>query len=525
MRASFTRTSSIAGIPSVMQQISSIPASAASMIASAANGGGTKIIVAFAPDRSRANELAQARPIEWFERRQVGDILTRFSSIVPIQQALTQNTITALLDGVFALTLLAIMFFYSVALTVFTLLALMLYLLVRAVTYRPQRDLQEQVLIARAREQSSLIEAVRGIATLRLFGKESARHAAWSGLLIDSTNADIRYSRVGIFQSTTNVAVFTLEAVATVWLAVGLVIEGSFTTGMVFAFLAYKIQFVARATSFVDQAIIFKMLSLHLERLADIALAEEDDAFKEQASAIERCPRGRLELENVVFRYSPAEPLILDGASLRIECGEHVAITGASGSGKTTLMKVMLGLAHIQGGEIIVDGESLERFGIRNYRSGIAAVMQNDTLFSGSLASNIALFDEQVDQERLLRAAENASILEDILRMPMRFETLVGDMGSTLSGGQKQRVLLARALYRDPKILFMDEGTAHLDVALEREVSSKIAAMGITRIIVAHRPDTVRAADRVLRVENGRVYPVSSAEVQHASTGIAASGG
>jgi ATP-binding cassette subfamily B protein RaxB len=209
----------------------------------------------------------------------------------------------------------------------------------------------------------------------------------------------------------------------------------------------------------------------------------------------------------VFYRYSPSDPLVLHGVNLTVEQGDFIAITGPSGGGKSTLLKLLLGLVEPESGEVLVDGLPLNRFGYKSFHSQIAAVLQDDSLFAGTLADNIALFDENVDVERVIRAAMAASIHTDIAQMPMQYETLVGDMGSTLSGGQKQRVLLARALYRQPKILLMDEGTAHLDMEHERIVNQAISAMGITRIIIAHRKETIEAAERTLTMVEGQLHP------------------
>lgn len=216
--------------------------------------------------------------------------------------------------------------------------------------------------------------------------------------------------------------------------------------------------------------------------------------------------KGKIELRDVFYRYSPSDPLVLDGVNLTVEPGEHVAITGPSGDGKSTLVKLLLGLVEPDAGAGLADGLPLARFGYKSFHEQVAAVLQEDSLFAGSLADNIALFDDTVDMNRVVAAAMAASIHDDITRMPMQYETLVGDMGSTLSGGQKQRVLLARALYRQPKILIMDEGTAHLDTAHEHAVNAAISAMGITRIIIAHRQETIAQASRVLVMAGGKLH-------------------
>lgn len=443
-------------------------------------------------------------PIDWFEKRHTGDILSRFQSIGPVQNLLTQGAVAALVDGVMAILTLALMIWYSQLLAFIALVAFALYSIVRLISFSFEREAIEASIVTSGKEQSTLIETLRGMTTLRLFGRETLRHALWQTRLTDAVNADVRVTRIGIWQSTANTLIFGIENIVAIWLAVGFVIDGAgFSVGMVFAYMAYKSQFISKAAALIDQAIAFRMLGLHLERLSDIALSGEDKSFAESAD-LETRLKGRIELRDIFYRYAPSDPLVLDSVNLIVEPGEHVAITGPSGGGKSTLVKVLLGLVEPEAGEVLVDGLPLARFGYKSFHSQIAAVLQEDSLFAGSLADNIALFDDSVDMERVVAAALAASIHDDIARMPMQYETLVGDMGSTLSGGQKQRVLLARALYRQPRILVMDEGTAHLDTGHERAVNEAISAMGITRIIIAHRRETIEAAQRILIMDGGK---------------------
>lgn len=447
-------------------------------------------------------------PVSWFEKRHVGDVLSRFQSITPIQQALTQGAVAALIDGALAVLILIVMFFYSATLTLVALVAFALYALVRFISFSLQRDAQEETIVQHAREQSMMIESIRGIVTLRLFNRESARHAQWQTRLTDAVNADIGLARIGIWQQTANTFILGLETIVVVWLAVGFVMDGGFSVGMVFAYIAYKTQFLQRSASLIDQAIAFRMLGLHLERLSDIALADQD------VSVVATPPpktelKGRIELRDIRFRYAASDPLILDGAQLTVEPGAHVAITGPSGGGKSTLVKILLGLLMPDEGEVLVDGTPLARFGHKNYHDQVGAVLQDDSLFAGSLADNIALFDDAPDMERIVNAARAAAIHDDIARMPMAYESLVGDMGSTLSGGQRQRLLLARALYRQPRLLIIDEGTSQLDTGHERAINKVVAEMGVTRIIIAHRIETVAAADRVYTLVGGKLQEVT----------------
>jgi ATP-binding cassette subfamily B protein RaxB len=445
-------------------------------------------------------------PLPWFEKRHIGDILSRFQSVIPIQQALTQGAIVALLDGLLAILTVMVMAFYSLALTGLALLAFGLYALFRWLSFAPQREAQEATIVTGAKLQSTLVETVSGMSIVRLFNHEPARQALWLTQLTDSLNANVRLARVGIWQKVANGLIFGVETVLSVWLAIGFVMQGGFSLGMVFAFMAYKTLFLTRSSSLIDQIVVFRMLALHLERISDIALANEDVSFTTTPDA--HSPfRGAIELKEIVFRYSPADPIVLDRTSLIVEPGAHVAITGPSGGGKSTLARIILGLAEPDSGAVLIDGRPLARFGHQNYRSQVAGVMQDDHLFAGTIADNIALFDEAADMARILEAAAAAAIHDDIMAMPMGYETLIGNMGSSLSGGQKQRLLLARALYRRPALLLMDEGTSHLDSALETRVNQAIAALGITRIIIAHRAETIAVADAVYRLDRGKLTP------------------
>jgi ATP-binding cassette subfamily B protein RaxB len=305
--------------------------------------------------------------------------------------------------------------------------------------------------------------------------------------------------RTKVAFSTINDAIFGLENIITIYLAARMALADVFTIGMIFAFMSYKGQFIEKGVQLIEKALDFRILELHLERLADIALSKLERGH-DQVLAYIRPIEGRIELRNVFFRYAESEPFVLEDFSLAIEPGEFVTITGPSGGGKTTLMKIMLGLLEPTHGDVLIDGIPLSSVGARAYREQIGAVMQEDQLLSGSIADNICFFDPSFDQQRMIECAQLARIHDEIMAMPMTYNSLIGDMGSSLSGGQKQRVLLARALYRQPRMLFLDEGTAHLDVDNEKHINQSLRCLDMTRISVAHRPDITSGAHRTLRV-------------------------
>jgi ATP-binding cassette subfamily B protein RaxB len=352
---------------------------------------------------------------------------------------------------------------------------------------------------------------VRGIAALKAFGQEGNRQRLWQQQKADAVNAEIKLGRTTAGFEAGGQFILAAERVLFVFLAIGMAMEGVFTIGMIFAFQAYKQQFLDASTRLVDQAINYKLLSVHLNRIADIALAmpeQRAEARSESAQSI----RGEIELRNVGFRYGAGEPEVLRGVNFKIEAGEMVALVGPSGGGKTTLLKIMMGLMEPSYGQVLVDGKPLAAVGLDAWRRRIGSVMQDDGLYAGTLAENIAFFDPEIDMERVVEVATLAAIHQDIEAMPMRYDSLVGDMGSSLSGGQRQRVLLARALYSDPAVLFIDEGTAHLDATSEQQVMKALANRPITRIISAHRPQAIEAASRMVLVRDGHAFPVQKRE-------------
>jgi len=444
-------------------------------------------------------------PMSWFERRHLGDVVSRFESLNAIQRTLTASFLEALVDGVMVLLTLVMMLLYSVKLALIGGAAAALYALLRFALYRPFRQASEEQIVRMAKQQSHFLETVRGMQSIKLFSREVPRTSTWQNLAVDQFNAGIRAQRLGILYQGLNGLLFGIENVVTIWLGALLVLDGSgFSVGMLLAFVSYKTQFVQRIANLVEKALELRMLGLHTERVGDVALSapEPHDA----GSALERLPAdGAIEVKGLSFRYADNEPPVLDGIDLRIETGESVAIVGPSGCGKTTLVKLLLGLLQPSAGSIELGGVGLSNLGLARYRSVVASVMQDDQLFAGSIAENICFFDPQPDHARIEQCARLASVHDDIQAMPMAYNTLVGDMGTVLSGGQRQRVLLARALYRDPKILVLDEATSHLDVARERQVNAAIRALKLTRIIVAHRPETIASADRAIVLGGGRV--------------------
>lgn len=463
-------------------------------------------------------------PIPWFEKRHLGDISSRFGSLKPIQDLLSNSIVSVLLDGIMSITTLIVMLIYSPFLTLIVVSSLIVFLLGRAITFPAMRRMTNEGINLNAKEQSSFLETIRGARAFKLSGQELSRHSLWQNARTNSINNSIKVQQFGLFGASFGTLLSGIETAAILYFGARSVLDGALTLGMLLAFQSYRGHFSNSASAIVNQFFVFRMTELHLVRLADIVHSDvesnlDDAVFSLGSSKDHRSLDGAIELQNVSFRYADEEPWVLRNVNLSIKSGEFVVFIGQSGWGKSTLLKILMGLYEPTEGEVLVDGAPLKIYGQRVYRQQLGVVMQDDQLFAGTLADNISLFDPEIDMERVEEVAKIAAIHHDIIHMPMRFMTIVGDLGSTLSGGQRQRLLLARALYRKPAILFLDEGTANLDPGNEQLVIDAIKNIPITRIVVAHRPAVLDKADRVFGVHPRTVEelpPISQPYRRHA---------
>ncbi|KVP21719.1 peptidase domain-containing ABC transporter [Burkholderia multivorans] len=453
-------------------------------------------------------------PLAYFEQRHIGDVVSRFGSIGTIQSTLTTQFIGALLDGVMAAVTLGMLFLYSPMLTWLVIGLFVLYGMIRWVSYRPFRQANEEHIVYAARAQSNLLESIRGVQAVKLANHQDIRVAAYANAVVETTNKNVAIQRLSIGFSTLQGVISGAGRVVLVWIAAKHVLDGQFSAGMLVAYVSFADQFMSRGAALIGTIIDFRMLRLHGERLADIVLT---DIEGDMEAKVAHAPGTRDDAEppavsvrGVSFRYGETEPWVLENCSFSVAPGESIALVGPSGHGKTTMAKLMLGLLTPEQGSVCIDGVDIRKFGLQPYRDLIGCVMQDDILFAGSIADNICFFDPQPDQARIEEVARLAQIHEDIVAMPMGYQSLVGDMGSSLSGGQCQRVLLARAFYRKPAILMLDEATSHLDVERERMINDAVRAMNVTRIIIAHRPETIRSADRVIELRNGRAQEIGA---------------
>ncbi len=444
-------------------------------------------------------------PLEWFEKRHLGDLTSRFGSLGPVKDALTQGLVTVIVDGLMALAMLAMMLGYDAMLAGIVLGACALYLISRLVQIPALMRITMDEIHAGAKAETSFLESMRSMPAVRVYSQERGRMELWQNHQALALNAGIRRSKLMLLGDGFRTLLFGLETIAVIYFGARHILDGALSIGMLYAFLSYKNNFTARFGDLIAQGLELRLLRVHLERLADPYAAQPELSRQAAPTA---AVAGDLELMKVCFRYGEHEPWVLRDLELRVPKGAFVAFVGPSGGGKTTLLKLLLGQALPTDGEVRVAGRSLVEEWRQRFRHSAGCVLQDDALFAGSLAANISLFAANIDLERLAQACRAAAIEELINSLPMGFETLVGDMGTALSGGQMQRILLARALYRKPAFLFLDEGTAHLDPATKADIHQAIVRLDCTRVVATHDPALAALADQAYLVADGAVTPI-----------------
>ncbi|MDA5543822.1 peptidase domain-containing ABC transporter [Yersinia rochesterensis] len=456
-------------------------------------------------------------PMAWFETRNLGDISAKFDSVDTIQDTLTTSLLDALLDIILVVGTLSMMLLYSTKLTLIALGATLIYGLLRVSWFSTLRRAAEDSWSASTQESSHFLESLHGILSLRVNGRLAHRESAWRNLNVIRRNADLRESKLMMVYDILQTVIESLTGVAVLWFGATAVLSGQFSVGMLVAYMSFQSRFSVSMTGLIDKAFSYRMLDIYNERLADIVLTAREGVTapteaENQSTIPAVSPLAPLSPEepvllfdDVTFQYGEFEHEILSHVSLNIMPGEIVALTGASGSGKTTVAKLILGLYQPTAGEIRTLGIAHYQAEYRQIRPRIGVVLQEDQLFRGTIADNISFFAPHCDWERIYACAGSAQIRKDIEILPMGYQTLIGEMGGTLSGGQKQRLLLARALYKTPELLILDEATSHLDVENERLVSQNLRQLNLPILLLAHRTETIASADRVLELALGRL--------------------
>ncbi len=444
-----------------------------------------------------------ALPFQFFAQRGSGDLLMRLGSNTLIRELLTGRTLSTVLDGALVLTYLVLLLVGDATIG---LLVVALGAVHAGLTLAPTRRvhrLTQRHLIAQAASQSYLFETLSGIATLKASGAEDRALDRWSDLFAAELNLALERGHLAAMVDAAMAALRVLSPLLLLWAGAQRVLDGTMPLGTMLALSALAGTVFSSLTSLLGNVQLLQVVGANLERLDDVLDAQPE----QDQRAVAPAPRlsGRIELRQMSFRYDASGPWVLRDISLAIEPGQKVALVGTTGSGKSTLGMLLLGIYPPSEGAVLFDGTDLERLNYRSLRGQFGVVLQDPFLFSDSIRRNIAFNDPGMSLSRVEAAARRADIHDDIVRMPMGYETLVGQGSAGLSGGQIQRIAIARALAHDPAVLLLDEATSNLDAVTERVVDQRLSDLSCTRIVIAHRLSTIRNADVILVLDGGRV--------------------
>lgn len=440
-------------------------------------------------------------PIRYFRVRELGDIQHRIQSLTRIQNFIVNSMPALVLDVLFVVLIIGLMTLYEPTLTFLMIVALGLWSAWRAAIFSTSLRLSADIAQAESSVQTHFLESLRAVQSIKAVNGESSRESQWCNLFANATNARIRMGNLHMVDAAIRQLLFQGARIVSIYLLARRALDGQLSIGMISAFVAYLGMFTTRACGIVDRVLEYKLLEVPLSRLSDIVFSEEEST----AGVADKRSIGDIELINVTFSYSRDDAALLKNCCARIPEKGFTAIIGASGSGKSTLLQLIAGNEVPTRGELTFGGQPTRYWCRQALRSKMAVVFQDDTLLKGSVAENIALFDQDVDRERMRNAARDACIAGDIESLPMAYETRIGDLGSALSRGQVQRILLARAFYRQPQLLLLDEATSGLDSALEERVVDALINLQATKIVVTHSDLMLRAADEVLWLNEGRL--------------------
>ena len=442
-------------------------------------------------------------PYRFFQQRQSGDLLMRLSSNTIIRETITNQTLSVVLDGLFVLGYLAIIIFSAPRFATIVLLLGGCQVAVLLGSKRKILQLMQNDLAASAETQSYLLEILRGIAMVKASGSEDRALESWSNKFFKELNISLERHHLLAVVDTAIGTIQLASPLILLWVGGFMVLNDILTLGTMLALQALGIAFLTPLGSMIETGRQWQLLGAYLERIEDVIEAKPEQA----GSRVCRTSRlqGSITVKNLSFRYDSGAPPVLKDISFSIQSKQKLALVGRTGAGKSTLALLLLGLYPSTDGQILYDHIPILEFDLPHLRRQFGAVLQESFLFQGSIRQNIAFINPHLPMEDVIQAARIAAVHEEIMQMPMGYETLISEGGTGLSGGQRQRLSIARAIVHKPAILLLDEATSHLDAVTEDAVDRNLNAQVGTRIVIAHRLSTIKNADLILVLEDGRI--------------------
>ena len=445
-------------------------------------------------------------PMKFFSQRMAGDIQGRQSSNAAIANSLIGTFAPLVLNSVMMVFYFFIMLRYSVILTVIGLTSLTVNAVLSRYISKKRVNITRVSMRDSAKLGAATVAGIEMIETIKASGAENGFFKKWAGYQASVNTQEVKFLKINRYLGMIPQFINTLANNTVLFLGVWLVMQGRFTVGMIMAFQGFLASFMAPAMTLISAGQTLQEMRTQMERVDDVMEYPDDEVFGEPCSddGMNKLS-GNVELKNVVFGYSPlAEPLIKD-FNLKVEPGKSVAIVGASGCGKSTMSKLISGLYHQWSGEILFDGKPMNNIPKNVFRGSVAVVDQDVILFEDTIANNIKMWDDSIEDFEMILAARDAQIHDDIMQRSKGYSHKLIEGGKNFSGGQRQRMEIARALAQDPTIVILDEATAALDAKTEYEVVKAIRNRGITCIVIAHRLSTIRSCDEIIVMEHGEI--------------------
>lgn len=443
----------------------------------------------------------------FFLKHHSGDILSRGRSVEMIQNLVSAQLLQALLDAAMSVAIVIAMFLFVPLLAVVVVSFGVASVLVTSWMRHRAIEVSRRSLRVAAKADTLFLENARAGRAIKLFGKEQVRINVWRAKQIELTNLTIADGRLLMYSGQNAMLMSGLGNVALVTVGSYMVLNSAISLGTMMMFFVFRMFFIERLNFCVNYIMELRRIQTHAERIEEVMTDEPDWETGEKQEKPPYVPPDEpglsIELRDIWFRYGDDSPWILQGVNMKIEAGENIAITGPSGCGKTTLTSIMLGLLTPSRGEVLIGGRNLASIESTDYAKAIGVVMQDDMMFQGTVAQNICFFEAPIDMVRVQEAAKMANIAGDIESMPMKYYSVLAEGAGDISGGQRQRIFIARALYHQPKLLFLDEATSHLDMASEKLVAQAVRDLNMTRVLIAHRAETIATVGRVYRVDPG----------------------